>query len=67
MALDIEHGKLLRASFARQSFMTTLGARLLVIEPGRVVIGYERKEDLLQQHGFLLAGVATSIADSACG
>ena len=67
LALDIEHEKSLRASFARQSFMTTLGARLLVLEPGRVVIGYERRDDLLQQHGFLHAGVATSAADSACG
>lgn len=56
-----------QASFARQSFMTTLGARLLSVRPGEVRIGYARKDTLLQQHGFIHAGAGTSIVDSACG
>lgn len=47
--------------------MTTLGASLDVVEAGRVVVAFRREEALLQQHGFLHAGVATSIVDSACG
>ena len=56
-----------RESFARQTFMTTLGAALEVVKPGRVEIGLAAAPSLCQQNGFLHAGVLTSIADSACG
>lgn len=56
-----------RQSFARQTFMATLGAKLVSIEPGRVVIGYDRDDRLLQQHGFLHAGATTTCVDTACG
>jgi uncharacterized protein (TIGR00369 family) len=57
----------LRASFARQSFMSTLGAELVEAEAGRVRIVWRRQAALLQQHGYLHAGVVASILDSACG
>ena len=57
----------IRASFARQRFMTTLGATLERIVPGEVSIAFALREDLTQQHGFLHAGVSTAVADSACG
>ncbi len=56
-----------RRSFARQSFMAHLGAELVLVEPGRVEIAVSRAEHLLQQHGYLHAGVLTSLLDSACG
>jgi uncharacterized protein (TIGR00369 family) len=56
-----------RASFERQTFMATLGARLARVEPGEVDIELSPRADLVQQHGFLHAGVLASIADSACG
>ena len=56
-----------RASFARQAFMTTLGARLATVDPGHVVIELPFRPDLTQQHGFLHAGVVAAIVDSACG
>ncbi len=56
-----------RASFARQSMMTTLGAFLERVVPGEVDIALPFRAELTQQHGFLHAGVTTSIADSACG
>jgi uncharacterized protein (TIGR00369 family) len=56
-----------RASFARQRFMATLGATLESVLPGEVRIAFGFREDLTQQHGFLHAGVSTAIADSACG
>ncbi len=56
-----------RASFARQRFMATLGARLLRLEPGLCEIELGFQEGLTQQHGYLHAGVLTSIADSAGG
>ena len=56
-----------RASFARQKFMATLGARIVHLAPGEVDIALEHREDLTQQHGFLHAGVLGTILDSACG
>ena len=56
-----------RASFARQEFMATIGATLVSVEPGRVVIEVAHRKDLVQQHGFLHAGVVAALADSACG
>ncbi len=54
-------------SFARQSIMKLIGARLSLIEPGVIEITLPYRADLTQQHGFLHAGVVTTIADSACG
>jgi len=56
-----------RDSFARQAFMATLGARLTVVEPGRVAIAMPYRADLTQQHAFVHAGALATIADSACG
>lgn len=56
-----------RASFARQRFMATLGARIARLEPGLCEIELEFQESLTQQHGYLHAAVGTAIADSAGG
>jgi acyl-coenzyme A thioesterase PaaI-like protein len=56
-----------RFSLMRQSFMRALGAEVVSVEPGRVVLALPFREDLCQQNGFLHAGVVTSVADSACG
>jgi uncharacterized protein (TIGR00369 family) len=47
--------------------MATIGARLARVAPGEVDIELARRDDLVQQHGFLHAGVLASAADSACG
>lgn len=56
-----------RSSFEKQQFMSTLGARLVAIRPGEVIIDLPFGSHLTQQHGFLHAGAVTSIVDSACG
>jgi uncharacterized protein (TIGR00369 family) len=56
-----------RESFARQAFMTTLGATIASLRAGEVVLEVPFREDLTQQHGLLHAGVVTAVADSACG
>lgn len=56
-----------RASFARQKVMETIGASLTRVSPGEVEIELPFRDDLTQQHGFLHAGVVTAIVDSACG
>ena len=56
-----------RESFSRQGLMTMIGARVVSVEPGEVVIELPFRDDLTQQHGYLHAGIITSIADTACG
>ena len=56
-----------RASFERQRFMQTIGARLVHVEPGAVEVELPVRDALVQQHGFLHAGALATVADSACG
>ena len=56
-----------RGSFARQRFMAALGATLERVAPGEITMAFTHRPELTQQHGFLHAGVMTSVADSACG
>lgn len=64
---DTELEGRVRESFARQRVMATLGARLLRIAPGEVDVELPYREELTQQHGFLHAGVVTTVLDSAAG
>ena len=59
--------RVVRESFARQTFMATLGATLEAVEPGAVEIRVPYADRMCQQNGYVHAGVLTSIADSACG
>jgi uncharacterized protein (TIGR00369 family) len=54
-------------SFAQQPIMNLIGARLTLVEPGVVEITLPYRADLAQQHGYLHAGVVTTIADTASG
>ena len=56
-----------RASFERQQFMHTIGARLLRVAPGEVELELPVRDALVQQHGFVHAGALATVADSACG
>jgi uncharacterized protein (TIGR00369 family) len=56
-----------RASFARQKMMATIGAELTLVTPGIVEIEMPYTDALTQQHGFLHAGVISTALDSACG
>ena len=64
---DPDFERRVRDSFLRQKFMATLGATLDVVRAGEVHIGVTHREALVQQHGYLHAGVLASVADSACG
>ena len=56
-----------RDSFSRQGIMKTIGARLLAVTPGEVRIELPWSEAVTQQHGFVHAGILSTIADNACG
>jgi len=57
----------IRDSFARQGLMTTLGARIETLEPGRVVLSLPITTEVSQQHGFAHAGATFALGDSAAG
>src|SRR4026209_922910 len=57
----------IKASFAKQTIMGLIGAELSRVEPGIVEITLPYRADLAQQHGYLHAGIVTTIADTACG
>jgi len=56
-----------RASFARQAAMATIGAELTLVRSGTVEIELPYSAALTQQHGFLHAGIISTALDSACG
>jgi uncharacterized protein (TIGR00369 family) len=57
----------IKQSFAKQTIMGLIGAELARVEPGVIEIRLPYRADLAQQHGYLHAGIVTTIADSACG
>lgn len=57
----------IKHSFARQTIMKLIGGQLTRVEPGIIEITLPYRTDLTQQHGYVHAGIITTIADSACG
>jgi uncharacterized protein (TIGR00369 family) len=66
-AADPNFDARVRASFAKQKFMSTIGAEIETIGEGHVSLRMKVRDDLTQQHGFLHAGAFAALADSACG
>ncbi|MGO4738031.1 PaaI family thioesterase [Bosea sp. 2KB_26] len=64
---DADVVRRIEASFGKQAFMTTIGARLTRVAPGEVEIELPVSAHLTQQHGFVHAGAVATIADSAAG
>jgi len=56
-----------RRSFGKQSVMETIGARMTEVAPGETTIALAVAPHICQQHGFVHAGIVSTIADSACG
>ena len=70
MAYQVSNPKFaedIKQSFAAQPAMSSIGAELNLIEPGLIEITLPYREDLTQQHGYMHAGIVTTIADSAAG
>ena len=64
---DPQFAERIAESFARQTFMDTIGAELVRLEPGAVDIALQHSGTLLQQHGYIHAGALITVADSAAG
>jgi len=56
-----------RASFARQGALATIGARIDAVQAGRVVILLPHADHVTQQHGFVHGGLVAAVLDTACG
>ena len=56
-----------RASFARQRMMQTLGVEITRIGPGEIELAMPYEAAFTQQHGFIHAGIMATVLDSACG
>jgi uncharacterized protein (TIGR00369 family) len=54
-------------SFQRQEVMKTLNASILDIRPGEIELEFPHQQKLTQQHGFIHAGIISTVLDSACG
>lgn len=54
-------------SFNSQAVMKTINASLSRIEPGKVTIELKYSPEITQQHGFVHAGIVSTVVDSACG
>ena len=67
MSVDPAIDAKIRASFARQSMMTTLGAELTEIAPGAVEIIAPILPGSQQQHRAAHAALSVAIGDSAAG
>lgn len=67
MRLAPEIAEKVRASFARQSLMSTFDASLLTVEPGFVRISAPITGAVLQQHGAAHAGLTFALGDTAAG
>ena len=56
-----------RASFARQAAMATLGIEIIGVNAGEVELRMPYAAGYAQQHGFIHAGIITTALDTACG
>jgi uncharacterized protein (TIGR00369 family) len=66
-ASNPDFAAMVRASFGRQGLMTTLGARIVTIEPGVCVIEMPYAPAVSQQQGYFHGGAIGAIADTAAG
>jgi uncharacterized protein (TIGR00369 family) len=56
-----------RASFARQQVMQTLGVEMVGLHAGLIELTMPFASNFTQQHGFIHAGIIATVLDSACG
>jgi uncharacterized protein (TIGR00369 family) len=56
-----------RASFASQTMLATLGASIVELGRGRVVLEMPSDPRFGQQFGYTHAGAVTALVDTACG
>ncbi|MGN6286035.1 MAG: PaaI family thioesterase [Afipia sp.] len=66
-AKDSNFDQRVRASFARQRVMQTIGIEIAHLAPGEIDLAMRYDAAYTQQHGFIHAGILSTALDSACG
>lgn len=64
---DPHFAERVRASFARQRAMHTLGVEIARLAAGEIELAMPYEAAFTQQHGFVHAGIMATVLDSACG
>jgi uncharacterized protein (TIGR00369 family) len=64
---DKDYEAKVRDSFSRQEIMKTINASIMAIRAGEVELEFPYQASLTQQHGFIHAGIVSTVLDSACG
>ena len=64
---DPDYINKVKDSFQRQHAMDTIGTRIHKLQPGLVELAFDYDARLTQQHGFIHAGIVSTVMDSACG
>jgi uncharacterized protein (TIGR00369 family) len=65
--IDPDYEARITRTFNKQGIMRTLGITLEHVEPGKVDLALPIRDELSQQHGYLHAGVVTTLLDTAGG
>jgi uncharacterized protein (TIGR00369 family) len=55
----------IREAVGKQGFMKLVGAKIDELAPGKAVMSLERRDEVLQQHGFFHGGVIAFLVDNA--
>jgi uncharacterized protein (TIGR00369 family) len=67
VAKDPDYAQRVRESFARQGAMELIGAEMTDLAPGYCAISVRPRPEILQQHGYVHAGIVATLVDSAGG
>ena len=55
----------IREAVASQGFMRLVGATVVLLGPGKAVLSLERRDEVLQQHGFFHGGAIAFLVDNS--
>jgi len=64
---DPDYEARVRASFRRQGAMALIGATLAELAPGYCAITLVPRPEVMQQHGYVHAGILSTMVDTAGG
>jgi uncharacterized protein (TIGR00369 family) len=67
VAQDPDYEARVRASFGRQGAMELIGAELAELAPGYCAITLATRPAVMQQHGYVHAGILSTMVDTAGG
>ena len=64
---DPAYAQRVRSSFGRQGAMALIGATLVDLAPGYCAIALSPRPEVQQQHGYVHAGIVSTLVDTAGG